>query len=71
MFINPLTSVINVWVGTPSSGAIGHSKKVDNIDFVGVIILSVSVVRIAKSRRQYLVTTVIDVIVDKTLLLRL
>ena len=46
-FRNPLTSVINLWVGTPSSGAIGHSEKVDNINSVDVAMLYVSVVRIA------------------------
>ena len=39
-FRKPLISVINICVGTPSSGAIGHSGKVDNIDSVDVIILS-------------------------------
>ena len=39
-FRNPFTSVINVCVGTPSSGALGHSKKVDNIDYVDVVMLS-------------------------------
>ena len=39
-FRKPLTSVINVCVGTPSSGAIGHSGKVDNIDSVDVVMLS-------------------------------
>ena len=61
-FINPLTSVINVWVGMPSSGAIGHSKKVDIIDSVNVVMLSISVVRITQLRHRYLVTTIIDVI---------
>ena len=39
-FRNPFTSVINLCVGTPSSGAIGHSGKVDNIDSVDVFMLS-------------------------------
>ena len=37
---NPFTSVIIVCVGTPSSGAIRHFGKVDNIDSVDVIMLS-------------------------------
>ena len=40
VFIKPFTSVINVCVGTPSSGAIIHSGKVDNIDSVNVVMLS-------------------------------
>ena len=39
-FRNPFASVINVCVGTPSSGAIEHSGKVDNIDYVDVVMLS-------------------------------
>ena len=39
-FRKPFTSVINVCVGTPSSGAIGHYGKVDNIDSVDVVMLS-------------------------------
>ena len=39
-FRKTFTSVINVCVGTPSSGAIGHSGKVDNIDSVDVVMLS-------------------------------
>ena len=39
-FRKPFTSVINVCVGMPSSGAIGHSGKVDNIDSVDVLMLS-------------------------------
>ena len=39
-FRKPFTSVINVCVGMPSSGAIGHSGKVDNIDYVDVVMLS-------------------------------
>ena len=39
-FINAFTSVMPVCVGTPSSGAIGHSGNVDNIDSVEVVILS-------------------------------
>ena len=39
-FIKPFTSVIYVCVGTPSSGAIGHSGNVDNINYVDVVILS-------------------------------
>ena len=39
-FRKPFTSVINVCVGTPSSGAIGHSGKVDNIDSIDVVMLS-------------------------------
>ena len=39
-FRKPFTSVINVCIGTPSSGAIGHSGKVDNIDSVDVVMLS-------------------------------
>ena len=38
-FRKPLTTAINVCVGTPSSGAIGHSGKVDNIYSVDVVIL--------------------------------
>ena len=37
---NTFTSVINVSVGTPSSGAIGHSGKVHNINSVNVVMLS-------------------------------
>ena len=40
VFIKPFTPVINVCVGTPSSGAIVHSGKVDNIGYVGVVMLS-------------------------------
>ena len=40
LFRKPFTSVINVCVGTPSSGAIGHSGKVENIDSVDVVMLS-------------------------------
>ena len=36
----PFTSVMYVYVGTPSSGAIGHSGNVDNIDFIDVVMLS-------------------------------
>ena len=39
-FRRPFTSFINVCVGTPSSGAIRHSGKVDNIDSVNVFMLS-------------------------------
>ena len=39
-FRKPINSVINVCVGTPSSGAIGHSGKNDNIDSVDVLMLS-------------------------------
>ena len=39
-FRNPFTSVINVCVGMPSSGAMGHSGKVDNVDSVDVVMLS-------------------------------
>ena len=39
-FRKPFTSVMYVCVGTPSSGAIGHSNNVDNIDSVDVVILS-------------------------------
>ena len=39
-FKKPFTSGMYVCVGTPSSGAIGHSGNVDNIDSVDVIILS-------------------------------
>ena len=39
-FRKPFTSVMYVCVGTPSSGAIGHSGNVDNIDSVEVVILS-------------------------------
>ena len=39
-FRKPLTTVINVCVGTPSSGAIGHSGKVDNINSIDVVMLS-------------------------------
>ena len=39
-FRKPFTSVINVCVGTTSSGANGHSGKVDNIDSIDVVMLS-------------------------------
>ena len=39
-FRKPFTSVMFVWVGTPSSGVIRHSRNVDNINFVVVIIMS-------------------------------
>ena len=39
-FRQPFTSVMYVCVGTPSSGAIGHSGNVENIDSVDVFILS-------------------------------
>ena len=39
-FRKPFTSVINLCVGTPSNGAIGHSGMVDNIDYVDVIMPS-------------------------------
>ena len=39
-FRKPLTPVINLCIGTPSSGAIGHSGKVDNIDSIDVVMLS-------------------------------
>ena len=39
-FRKPFNSVMYVCVGTPSSGAIGHSGNVDNIDSVEVVILS-------------------------------
>ena len=39
-FRNPFASVIYVCVGTPSSGEIGHSGNVDNINSVNVVILS-------------------------------
>ena len=39
-FRKPFTSVMYVCVGTPYSGAIGHSRNVDNIDSVDVVILS-------------------------------
>ena len=39
-FRKPFTSVMYVCVGTPSSGAIGHSGNVENIDYVEVVILS-------------------------------
>ena len=39
-FRKPFTSVMYVCVGTPSSGAIGHSGNVHNIDSVNVVILS-------------------------------
>ena len=38
-FRKPFTSVMNVCVGTPSSGAIGHPRNVDNIDSVNVVLL--------------------------------
>ena len=40
VFRNPVTSVMYVCVGTPSSGAIGRSGNVDNINSVDVVILS-------------------------------
>ena len=39
-FRKPFTSVINVCVGTPSSGVIRHSRNIDNIDSVNGVILS-------------------------------
>ena len=39
-FRKPFTSVMCVCVGTPSSGVIGHSGNVENIDSVDVVILS-------------------------------
>ena len=39
-FRNSFTSVMYVCVGTPSSGAIGHSGNVDNIDYVDVVVMS-------------------------------
>ena len=39
-FRKPFTSVMYVCVGPPSSGAIGNSRNVDNIDSVEVVILS-------------------------------
>ena len=39
-FRKSFTSVMYVCVGTPSSGAIGHSENVDNIDSVDVAVLS-------------------------------
>ena len=39
-FRNPFTSVMYVCLGTPSSGAIGNSGNVDNIDSGNVVILS-------------------------------
>ena len=39
-FRNPFTSVMYVCVGTPSSGAIGNSVNIDNIDSVEVVIMS-------------------------------
>ena len=38
-FRNPFTSVMYVCLGTPSSGAIGHSGNVDKIVSVEVVIL--------------------------------
>ena len=40
VFRKPFTSVMYVCVGTLSSGAIGHSGNVDDIDSVNVVILS-------------------------------
>ena len=39
-FRKPFTSIMYVCVGTPSSGAIGHSGNVDKIVYVKVVILS-------------------------------
>ena len=39
-FRKPFNSVMYVCVGTPSSGAIGHSENVDNIDSIDVVIQS-------------------------------
>ena len=39
-FGKPITSVMYVCVGTPSSGAIGRSGNFENIDSVDVVILS-------------------------------
>ena len=39
-FRKPFTPVIYVCVGTPSSGVIGNSANVDNIDSFDVVILS-------------------------------
>ena len=44
-FRKPFTSAVYVWVGTPSSGAIGHYGNVDKIVSVKVVILFVSVLR--------------------------
>ena len=38
-FRKPFTSVMYMCVGTPYSGAIGHSRNVDNIDSVDVVIM--------------------------------
>ena len=38
-FRNPFTSVMYVCVGTPSSGTIGHSGKLDKIVSIKVVIL--------------------------------
>ena len=48
-FRNPFPSVMYVCVGTPSSGAIGHSGNVDKIVSVEVVML-LSVLRYAQSR---------------------
>ena len=40
VFRKPFTSVMYVCVGTPSSGAIGHSRNVGNIDSVDVVIMT-------------------------------
>ena len=39
-FRKPVTSVMYVCVGTPSSGEIGHSGNGENIDSIDVVILS-------------------------------
>ena len=39
-FRKPFTSIITVCVGTPYSGEIGNSGKVDNIDSVDFVMLS-------------------------------
>ena len=39
-FRNPFTPIMYVCVGTPSSGAIGNSGNIANIDSVDIVILS-------------------------------
>ena len=39
-FRKPFNSIMYVYVGTPSSGAIGQYGNVDNIDSVDVVIMS-------------------------------
>ena len=48
-FRKPFTSVMYICVVMPSSGAIGHSGNVDNINSFDVVMLYFSVLRISQS----------------------